>query len=378
MTVGPAAAWARAPCEARPGAGALGRGRAERAEFGAAPRRASVRRAAPAGARAAPSRRAARRGQAGARADRRRAAPARCSGPCSAASVRGRSRLPEHARRGRAGCAPRALFAFELEVVDGVEVLVLVLVVLVVELVLVEVVLVVVERFVVAELAAGLAGELEALDQVVAPVLVDAAPPRRSAPSRTASKSAASKISWSTSGRVVDDDHDLGLRVEVRARAAGSARRAGSGARASSRVYTPSAGGRCAERASHGSSSLERARHLGARRRAPPCPGARAVRCAPTTSWRTSSTRPGRARRSPGRRRSSLRDLGVDVERRLAAADAAASLRAGSIWRISCSCSARAAASRRRRGAGGRRRGSRSRWRARPGRSGRTSSRCRA
>ena len=89
-------------------------------------------------------------------------------------------------------------------------------------------------------------------------------------------------------GRVVDDDHDLGLRVEVGARAAGSARRAGSGGRCASRVYTPPSGRRSGSFAQ----LLQRARHLGSTSSASlPCRARRSLRA--STSWRTSSTSAG-------------------------------------------------------------------------------------
>ena len=121
------------------------------------------------------------------------------------------------------------------------------------------------------------------------------------------SNSSMSKISGSSVGRVVDDDQDLGLRVEVRPRTVEElleleAARVGHGA----------------ARLPRRSSSVAAAARPRPRRPAAPCP-ARAARVA--GDRRARGPRPRSAGSAAGREQ--RRQLGLDVERRLAAAHAA-------------------------------------------------------
>ena len=190
--------------------------------------------------------------------DRRSAVPPCCSGRCSGSSSEGAHAPANTAVGARLRCGAIRARTRGRRRRRGRGLVVLVLV----RIVAVELVLVV-ERIVVVALGAVGACELEALDEIVAPVLVerrvlgDLGPTRRG-------RSRPPRRSRGRPRRVVDDDHDLRLRVEIRCPGGGSARRAGSGGRASSRVYTPTEG--VTARPSHGSQLVERARRSRRRR----------------------------------------------------------------------------------------------------------------
>ena len=196
---------------------------------------------------------------------------------------------------------------------------------------------------VVVQLGARLVGELEALDELVALVFVERRLLGDQHPLGGVELVHLEDLVVDL-GRVVDDDHDLGLGVEVRARAEDQLVELEAARVASSRVYTPSGGPR---EAVSRIELLQRAGHLGLHVERLEALAQRAVRCAPATSWRTSATSAGRARAARSASREQPRDLGVDVERAARRARTSRSLRARSIWRISCSCSARAAGVRR-------------------------------
>ena len=253
-----------------------------------------------------------------------------------------RAHAPRNTRRGRASCAAldaagscgraRRLLAVELEVLVGFELVLLVLVVVVA----------------VGRAARRRAGRstLEAARSARRAGARRPATPRRSAPSRSPSKSVALEDLVVDLGRVVDDDHDLGLRVEVGARADRQlveleAARVAHGAFIPDRaVPVRRVDGRRVARSRV--ELVERALRPRPRRRAAPGPGARAVRCA-----RPPAGGPPRRARVVRRLRCARRRAAARPRRRCRAparrGAPGASLRACSIWRISCSCSARAA-----------------------------------